>query len=425
MKKLLKILTASFLAVTIFFSIAGCSSSSSSSANKKVTLNALFMKQAGYSTDDVTNMTNDFMKANPNIKVNVTYVAYAELGPKIITSAKSGGYDVVLGDCIWPAQFAQSGLVLDVTDRVKKLDISDIYSGAFDAVTYKGKYYGVPWLNDVMYLYYNKKMLQEAGFSNPPKTWDEFMTQAKAIKEKGIVQYPIASSWQMDEVLVCDYVCMAGSFGGKFTDSNANPTFNDPKNVTALDFMVNMIKQGIDNPKSLEMLNDDVMNTFASGNSAFALNWTYMFNGTQDPSKSKVVGDVGITSIPGTSGVTSATVNGGMPLMITSGSKNPDQSWNYIVYLSSKDTQKKYVKSALPIWKSLYTDPDVISAAGKDVVAASQIQYQYIINRPQVPYYNDLSITMQSQLQSALLGKTSASAALQAIQTKAESLAKQ
>ena len=113
-----------------------------------VTLNAIFMKQAGYSEDDVLAMTQAFTEAT-GIQVNPTFVAYEELAPKILTSAASGGYDVILGDCIWPAQFAKAGLVLDVTDRVSALDLDDIYQGALDATRYEGKYYGMPWLNDV------------------------------------------------------------------------------------------------------------------------------------------------------------------------------------------------------------------------------------------------------------------------------------
>ena len=424
MKKSAKCFMSFFLAAVMVFSIVGCSSQGAKSANQKVTLNALFMKQAGYSEDDVNAMTSEFEKANPNIKVNLTYVAYEELEPKILTAAKSGGYDVILGDCIWPAQFAQAGMVLDLTSKVSKLDLKDIYKGALDSVTYKGKYYGLPWLNDVKYLYYNKKMLSDAGFTSPPKTWDELMTQAKAIKAKGLVQYPIAWSWSQAECLICDYTAIAGSFGGKFVDSSNNPTLSTTANKNALDFMYNSLKDGTTNPKSLEMIEDDVLSTFVSGDAAFALNWTYMYNAAQDPTKSKVVGEVGVTAIPGTPGVTSATVNGGMPLMITKGSKYPDQSWKYMLYISSKGVQTKYAKSALPIWKSLYSDPAVVST-NPDMVAASKIQYNYIVNRPQVPYYSELSTNMQSEIQNVLLGKETSQAALDTLQAKAKQLANQ
>ena len=137
MKKTLSLLLALVMLMAL------CSVAASA---EDVTLNALFMKQAGYSEDDVLAMTQAFTEST-GIKVNPTFVAYEELAPKILTSAASGGYDVILGDCIWPAQFAKAGLVLDVTDRVSALDLDDIYQGALDATRYEGKYYGMPWLN--------------------------------------------------------------------------------------------------------------------------------------------------------------------------------------------------------------------------------------------------------------------------------------
>ena len=75
------------------------------------TLNALFMKQAAYSEDDVRAMTADFEKANPGVKVNLEFVPYEALHDKIVAAAGSGaqGYDVVLFDTIWPAEFAKNG----------------------------------------------------------------------------------------------------------------------------------------------------------------------------------------------------------------------------------------------------------------------------------------------------------------------------
>lgn len=420
MTKLLKTLLCIAVVATMTFGILGCAAAD----DGQVTLNAIFMKQAGYSEDDVTAMTQEFEALNPNITVNLTFVAYEELSPKILTSAKSGGYDVILGDCIWPAQFAQAGMVLDLTDKVSTLELDDIYQGALDSVTYKGRYYGIPWLNDVKYLFYNEQMLNAAGFTEPPKTWEELLTQANAMKEQGIVDYPIAWSWSQAECLVCDYTAVAGSFGGAFVDADNNPTINSEANKAALDFMVGTLNDGLTNPKSLEMIEDDVLSTFVSGNAAFALNWTYMYNAAKDPAQSSVADAVKITTIPGTDAAASATVNGGMPLMITSGSQHPDEAWDYALYLSSKDVQKRYAKSALPIWKSLYSDEDVINT-NADVVEASKLQYDYIVNRPQVPYYNELSTFMQAELQNVLLGNEASQDALHAMQQKAVELSNQ
>ena len=387
-----------------------------------VTLNALFMKQAGYSEDDVTAMTQAFTEAT-GIQVNPTFVAYEELAPKILTSAASGGYDVILGDCIWPAQFAKAGLVLEVTDRLSEVDLDDIYQGALDATKYEGKYYGMPWLNDVKYMFVNMELLKQAGVEAAPTTWDELIADAKLCKEQGICEYPIVGCYAQAECLVCDYTCIAGSFGGTFVDADNNPTLNSPENVAALDFMAQTLTDGLCNPKSLEMIEDDVLSTFAAGNAVFAINWTYQYASMNDESASSVVGQGIIMPIPGTDKAQSATVNGGMPLMITAGCKNPDEAWDYMLFLASKEMQAKYCANALPIWKSLYTDPQVIETAGEAVVEASQIQFDFIQNRPMVPYYNELSTSMQTEIQQVLLGQKGAQEALDALQAKAEELA--
>ena len=387
-----------------------------------VTLNALFMKQAGYSEDDVTAMTQAFTEAT-GIQVNPTFVAYEELAPKILTSAASGGYDVILGDCIWPAQFAKAGLVLEVTDRLSEVDLDDIYQGALDATKYEGKYYGMPWLNDVKYMFVNMELLKQAGVEAAPTTWDELIADAKLCKEQGICEYPIVGCYAQAECLVCDYTCIAGSFGGTFVDADNNPTLNSPENVAALDFMAQTLTDGLCNPKSLEMIEDDVLSTFAAGNAVFAINWTYQYASMNDESASSVVGQGIIMPIPGTDKAQSATVNGGMPLMITAGCKNPDEAWDYMLFLASKEMQAKYCANALPIWKSLYTDPQVIETAGEAVVEASQIQFDFIQNRPMVPYYNELSTSMQTELQLVLLGQKTAQEALDSLQATALELA--
>ena len=387
-----------------------------------VTLNALFMKQAGYSEDDVTAMTQAFTEST-GIAVNPTFVAYEELAPKILTSAASGGYDVILGDCIWPAQFAKAGLVLDVTDRVNELDLDDIYQGALDATKYEGNYYGMPWLNDVKYMFVNTELLKQAGIEEVPSTWDELIADAQAVKEQGICEYPIVGCYAQAECLVCDYTCIAGSFGGAFTDENNAPTLNSEENVAALEFMAKTLEDGLCNPKSLEMIEDDVLSTFAAGNAVFAINWTYQYAAMNDEEQSSVAGQGVIIPIPGTDKAESATVNGGMPLMITAGCQHPDEAWEYMLFLASKEMQAKYCANALPIWKSLYTDEQVIETAGEAVVAASQIQFDYIVNRPMVPYYNELSTTMQTEIQLVLLGQKSAQDALDELQKLAEQLA--
>lgn len=301
---------------------------------------------------------------------------------------------------------------------------SDFYQGSLDAVSYKDKIYGVPWQTGTKHFFYNKEILQKAGFSQPPKTWDELLEQAKVIKQKGLVEYPIVWSWAQAEALICDLTTVLESFGGHMTDKDGNPTFTDEKNVKALEFMADSLKSGISNPNSTSFLEDDVVGTFSNGQAAFALNWLYMYQKAESPTESQISGKVGLALIPGTDGTVSATVNGGMGLSVANASKHPDEAWRYIEYLTSKDMQKKYVKSSLPDWKSLYDAPEII-AQYKDIVPVVKEQYNYIVNRPRVPWYGELSTEMQTETQKVLLGQESAKEGLEAMQKKALELSKQ
>ncbi|WP_028983776.1 ABC transporter substrate-binding protein [Sporolactobacillus terrae] len=401
--------------------LAGCSGGSSDK-NGKTTIRAIFMKQAGYSEDDIKQMTKDFEKENKNIKVDLTFVSYEALEQKILTAAPTGDYDVVLVDQPWTAKFSKAGLIQDLTDRTKDLDKSDIYEPVMEAGTYDNKLYAMPWLNDTRYLFYNKKMLKEAGFDAPPKTWDELNKQAKVIKDKGIVKYPIVWSWKQAEALVCDVTSIFYSYNGEFIDQG-KPVINNSTNLKALNAMKHVLDSGLSNPNSTEYLEEDVRSVFSNGDAAFAINWTYMYNLANDPKESKVSGDVGIALSPGTSDVKSATVNGGMGLSITKGSKHSKEAWKYISYLSAKDVQKNYTKSALPIWKSLYDDPEVVKL-NPEVVKVSKEQFKYLVSRPMVPWYGQLSQKMQVEIQKALLGQQKPEDALKNVQKEASSLAK-
>ncbi len=165
-------------------------------------------------------MTKLFEQANPNIKVNNTLVSYEALHDKIVAAAPAGTYDVVLGDCIWPAEFGSKGIVKDISSNVKSLPTEQIFPGALVMADYKSKYYGMPWILDTKYMYANGSMLKKAGVSPASlKTWDGVVAALKQIKAKGLVKYPWLGSWSQAEAVVCDYAQLLGAFGGKFLDS--------------------------------------------------------------------------------------------------------------------------------------------------------------------------------------------------------------
>jgi multiple sugar transport system substrate-binding protein len=392
-------------------SVALLTSLSTASAAEEIS--ALFMSQAAYSEADVKAMTAGFEKANPGITVKLEFVPYDALYDKIVASKAAGGagYDVVLYDVIWPANFAQNGVLVDVTDKLASVDKGQIFDGAWATVTYDGKYYGMPWILDTKYLFYNTEMLEKAGIKAPPKTWAELAEQAKIIKDKKIVEFPIVWSWAQAEAVVCDYTTIAAAYGGTFF-KDGKPAFDQGGSLDALKYMTDSLKSGLSNPNSKEYLEEDVRKVFSAGQAAFALNWTYMYAMTQKPEESKVVGKVGIVPAPGVDGKSTASaVNGSMALGITAGSTKGDIAWKFIQHMTAQPVQNQYAQLSLPIWKSSYSDP-AVTKGQEAVVAAANVSIGVMTPRPQFASYPELSTLLQTAIQNALTGKAAPDAAL-------------
>jgi multiple sugar transport system substrate-binding protein len=384
---------------------AALTQSVSLAAADDVTLNALFMKQAAYSEDDVRAMTADFEKANAGIKVNLEFVPYEALHDKIVAAqgAGSSGYDVVLFDVIWPAEFGSKGFLQDVTARIPSSENDQVFDGAWTTVDYDGKRWGMPWILDTKYLFYNEDMLKQAGIAAPPKTFEELAEQAKIIKDKGIVDYPIVWSWAQAEALICDYTSLVAAYQGTFF-ADGKPAFDSGGSLEAVKYMKKTLDEGLTNPNSKEYLEEDVRKVFSSGEAAFALNWTYMYNLANDPKESKIAGKVGIVPAPGASGkAVGSAVNGSMGLGITGNSQHAEEAWKYITFMTAQPTQNKFAKLSLPIWKSSYDDPAVTTGM-EDVIVAAKVSLGLMFARPATPSYPELSAILQKNIQEVLLG---------------------
>ena len=379
----------------------------------ETTLNALFMSQAAYSEADVRAMADGYMKEHPDTKINLEFVPYEGLRDKTLLAQGSGqGYDVVLFDVIWPAEYATNNILLDITDRITPEMTAGVLPGAWTTVEYQGHRYGMPWILDTKYLFYNKAMLEQVGIAAPPRTWAELSADAKIIKDKGLVEYPIVWSWAQAEAVICDYATLISAYGGKFLDDQGKPVFDQGGGLQALEYMKQTVDEGLTNPNSKEYLEEDVRRIFSNGEAAFALNWTYMYNLANAGDDSKVKGQVGVVPAPGVEGVSVVSaMNGSMGLGVTATSANPDAAWDFVTYMTSQKTQDAYAKLSLPIWASSYDDP-AVAKGQEELIAAAKSALAVMFPRPTTPKYNELSALIQVAIQQVLLGTASPADAL-------------
>ena len=384
-------------------------------AARATTLHALFQAQAGYSEAEIRAMTDAFTKLHPDITVSLEFVPYEALHDKtVLARGSSHAYDVVLSDSVWTPEYATNRIVADVTARMTPELRDNILTGALGSAAYQGKFYGLPWIVDSKFLFYNKAMFAKAGIATPPHSWAEVEQDAITLKQKGVVEYPLVSSWSQNEALTADYAAILQGFDGSFVDAAGRPTFQTGGGLAAAQWMAqSILVDKVTNPHSLEYVEDDVKRVFSSGQAAMALNWTYMWDGANTPSNdTKIAGQVGVVAAPGLKPGEVGATNGSQPLCIPSNSKNQDAAWTYIVYLTSAPVQNAYATNSLPMWKGSFDDPKVI-AGRTELLAAAKASFAVMTNRPMVVNYQQFSTTLQQSLQQVATGRAKPDAALQ------------
>lgn len=355
-------------------------------------------------------------------KVNVILADYEDMVTKFnaAAAAKSGAFDVTPGDD--PTWF-MAGYLEPLDEYMKELDQADITG--LDMRLYQGKRYGMPWLIDNRVFLYNTDILKQAGFDAPPKTWDEWFNQAKAIKDQGILEYPIMMPWTQHEGEFCDNSAWFVSAGGTFFNEDMTESvLNSPENVAALDFLKKLNDAGLVNPDSLASKSFALTQVLAQGKAAFGTSWNLLTGMLEDPAQSTQVGKVRVALYPGAQEGMTGTFDGSETLAITTDSKDKELAWAFIKFLTGKEIEKKTFmeQKVLPIWVSLYEDPELIAANPNLPVLKEQ--RQSILFRPSTGWANEFSSILQVAGLEAITGAKTSQQALDDAKAATDALMK-
>jgi len=308
------------------------------------------------------------------------------------------------------ALYAVSNWIDDVTPRISKQMDSDLLPFAKQAVTYKGKWYGMPKDSEWKTWVYNEKLLKDAGVSKPPESWADYLEAAKVAQGKGLVKFAHQWAWIQGENISCDYPMLVASLGGQYLSDSDELLVNKDQGVQALQMMVDWVNTDkIVNPASLTSKNVDSRNAQAAGDALFGLHWGTPIAVLNDPAKSKVVGQCKSGLVPHKAGVQSWTVSGPECWAISKGSKNKDDGWDYLLYRQGVDGSKRQFLGEGSVfgWRSLFDDADVKAFATKSQIDfdITRRQAENIVNRPMIPWYSEYSAALQLELQNALTQK--------------------
>ena len=355
---------------------------------------------------------------------------YADLRSKFLTATAGGNPpDVVQVDIIWLGEYADGGLLTDLTNKLQAWsEWPDVVSSFKEGTKWKGRSYGT-WLNtDVRIMTYNKKMFRRAGLdpNRPPQDWNELYDMAKKMTSPP-AYYGYAFPAMKGEESSMRLFGMLYSGGGQIlTDDMKRAAFNSDAGVKALQFHVKMIEDGI-TPKSV--VSGDYMDIDrAVFQDKFAISFMTKTLGLAkalipDLTPEKFKEDFGAAAIPKAPGGKWSTMAGGWLLSVPKGAKHPDLAWELISIAASADSQFKYTaaRGYVPTFYSLMKRPEAYYKVDPFFnVILDQLPYAYF--RPGIPQYPEISAAVQDAVQAAVLGQLSAKPALDAAAKKANQL---
>ncbi len=123
-------------------------------------------------------------KEKTGIEVILTELPHEDVFKKRVMDAVSGAgeFDIYPLNPPVARNFANNGYIVPLDDlwsSPAEVEYDDIFAGVTMMYEYKDKVWGLPLYPDVIMLFYNKKMMEEAG-QPVPKTFKEFEEVSKS-----------------------------------------------------------------------------------------------------------------------------------------------------------------------------------------------------------------------------------------------------
>lgn len=298
----------------------------------------------GARLDVIQATAEQFMKDNPNVKINIETFSWGDFYTKWTTGLASGnvpdmstalpGHVVEMMDA--DALVSVDG-VIDAIGR-DKFAAAPLSEGEKDGVCYS-----LPLYSHAQVMWYRKDLLANAGLE-VPKTWDEFAAAAKVLTKDGVYgcSFPCGSSDLMATRFLNFYV---RSGGGSLLTDDLQADLTSDLALDGIRFWLDIYENC--SPKdSVNYAVLDQANLYYQGKTAFDFNSGFQIGGVQTNSPD-LVDQIDCAPIPKIHaddpdyGIETSNI----PLVIWKNSKHPEICEAFIQKLYEKDTYIKFLEA--------------------------------------------------------------------------------
>jgi multiple sugar transport system substrate-binding protein len=350
--------------------------------------------RGGSHVDAMEAVKGEFETAN-NVKIEILGLESADLKQKIGLDSvnKTGQLDLIMIDDPWMPEFAESGIMANLTEMgyVEDEDFA-APSRAIGKDPYgEGDVYALPYSGNVMLFFYNKDLFDSKSLS-VPTDWKSVLDIAKQMKSDGKIGYVIRG--QQGNPIVTDYLPILWSFGGNVFDADWNVTINSPEAKAALELYMELLANGVNYEKN------DIVAAVSEGKAAMSLGWPswYISGADAKAAYAPIPGKVDADSELHGSGMI-----GNWMMAVTTNSHNKELALEFLKFVTSAENQKiEATFGGVPTRASVLTDPELTAKYPYFPTLLEATNNSVV--RPRTPLWSNVETALGTELSSAISG---------------------
>ncbi len=356
-------------------------------------------------TDYFNTLISEYEAEHPGTTVRWVDVPWADMQSKILAAVTAGDVpDVVNLNPDFASQLASRNAWLSLDDKVPA-DARDAYlPKIWQASTLNGSTFAIPWYLTTGVSIYNTELLQQAGISAPPQTYEELATVAQAVKERtGKYAFFVTFVPQDSAEVLQSFIQM----GVPLLDESGQAAFNTPEGKAVFQYWTDLFKNGLLPREVLTQGHRRAIELYQAGEIAILSSGAEFLNtiATNAPTIAEVS-----ASAPQVTGETGKKNVAVMNLVVPSGSDAPDAAVDFALFVTNDENQLEFAKAAnvLPstvkaLSDPYFTEPNESSPVTKARSVSAQQMTEAEVLIPATEGIKDLQQIIYENLQAAML----------------------
>ena len=359
-----------------------------------------------FPVETVRPLIDAFEAAHPGIKVDLQQLTWQNGQEKITAAAAAGNPpDLCELGSTWFAKFAGNGVLADLTERAAGLRPG---YRMWDACTYDGRVYGLPWLTGTRALFVNRGLMRRAGLDPErlPETWDDLLHLAVQVDALGDQTYGYGLNSGERYVQIKKFMPFAwGNGGSVLTPDRTRCAFAEPPVLEALRYYLKL------RPYSLLEKQEVLDQAFKDGKIGAMISGSWLLR-TLPRDAPHLDFAVTLVPKPAADRGTHASFGGGEVLVVFRRSPRQEAALELARYLIEAPQAMAVAKdqmSVLPAAVGAEKDPYFAANPG---MAVFMDQLRTAVFPPNIESWLQIEDAVDASLEKAVFGKVEPDAAL-------------